>query len=255
MSRVPIPRLTGPKGDIAVDRVEILYEDQALIAVNKPARLPMHANLDPNRGHLVGVLSRQLQERDGEAGYLGVHQRLDWGTSGVVVFTRCREVNANIAEQFERHSLSKVYLALAGGERWPQRENWRVAVPLGAPLRKGGQVQIGGSTAVAACTNFRLLRRQGKYGLIEARLETGRKHQIRAHLLSEGLHLCGDDLYGGALHCSGRQVERPMLHARSLSLVHPVSGCPLTLVAPVPADFAALAEKLGLSAALPDKRR
>ena len=250
MSKQQYPRQPGPKHDVGVDYVDILFEDEALIAVNKPARLPMHANLDPNRCHLVGVLSRQLQERDGEPGYLGIHQRLDWGTSGVVVFTRSREVNANIAEQFERHSLSKIYLALAMGERWPHRESWKVSVPLGEPLRKGGRVQLGGRTAVPARTNFRLLQRRGKYGLVEAHLETGRKHQIRAHLLSIGLHLCGDELYGGALIGAGTATERPMLHARSLSLVHPTSGQKLTLVAPVPADMIELAQRLGINSTL-----
>ena len=102
-SRKPKPVL---ERDVSVDSVEILYEDESVMAVNKPACLPMHANLDPQREHLVGILTRQLERRDGSCGYLGVHQRLDWGTSGVVLFTRAKLIYRNIQRNREMQAVT-----------------------------------------------------------------------------------------------------------------------------------------------------
>ena len=230
--------------DIRVDSVEIIYEDEAIIAVNKPARLPMHANLDLERDHLVGVLSRQLARRDGDSGYLGVHHRLDWGTSGIVIFTRTKSANAPLARQFETHSLAKVYWALVYGELGQLRSPRRVAVPLGEPRQRGGRVQINGAHAVPAVTTIKLLRRNKGSAWAEALLETGRKHQVRAHLLSLGIHIYGDVLYGDAKHPA---VLRPMLHAASITLNHPLSGERLLLRADMPRDMHDLAVSLGLA--------
>ena len=125
---IPFKRLKSHKTrsvserDAHIDGVEILYEDEALLAVNKPPCLPMHANPDLSRDHLVGILERQLERRDGCCGYLGLHQRLDWGTSGVVVFTRSKAANASLARQFAEHSLTKIYVALTHGQIWTGQE-------------------------------------------------------------------------------------------------------------------------------------
>ncbi len=233
--------------DAKVDEVAIIYEDDMLLAVNKPARLPMHANLDDSRDHLVAVLTRQLLARDGQAGYLGLHQRLDWGTSGVVIFARHKAANASLARQFEEHTVDKRYLALVYAARWPKGERWQVSVPLGSPRRKGGRVALGGPGALAARTVFRVLTRCGHSALVAARLESGRKHQVRAHLASLGVQLYGDELYGDIKASATVRAERAMLHAYELTLIHPVSGQALHLQAPMPADFTALAAELKLS--------
>lgn len=232
------------KCDIYPESLEILYEDEALIAVNKPACLPMHANLDPQRGHLIGILEGQLIKRDGTSGYIGVHQRLDWGTSGVVIFTRCKAANASIAQQFAAHSLTKVYLALAHGRLWPGKGVKKVAVPLGSPQRRGGRIQLNSPGALAAVTLFKVLQRCRSAALIEAQLETGRKHQVRAHLFSLGVHLYGDQLYGGQMLTL---AQRPMLHSSRITLRHPFTEKELTIIAPAPNDMQRLAQHLGLT--------
>ena len=203
----------------------------------------MHANLDERRVHLMQVLSAQLERRDGCCGYLGLHQRLDWGTSGVVVLARQRSANASLAQQFASHSLSKIYLALVYGTSYPECP-WRVEVPLGEPKKRGGRVSLGGMEAKEAATRFRVLARRGASALLEAQLESGRKHQIRAHLLSCGLQLYGDELYGAPDAEATWRAPRPMLHAAKLILQHPLSGETLALSAPPPEDFRALARDL-----------
>lgn len=240
-SRKPKPVL---ERDVSVDSVEILYEDESVMAVNKPACLPMHANLDPQREHLVGILTRQLERRDGSCGYLGVHQRLDWGTSGVVLFTRAKDANASIAQQFASHSLKKVYIALVHGHLWKTKGNKRVTVPLGEPERRGGRVSLGTEGALPAATVFKLLQIGKSSAWAEALLETGRKHQVRAHLFSLGVHIYGDLLYGGKLL---PLAQRPMLHAVQLTFVHPRSGREITVAAQIPDDMKRLSFHLGLN--------
>lgn len=237
--------------DARIDGVEILYEDEALLAVNKPPCLPMHANLDLSREHLVGVLERQLERRDGSCGYLGLHQRLDWGTSGVVVFTRSKAANASLARQFSEHSLTKIYAALVHGNLWPGREAKRVEVPLGAPQRKGGRVQPDGPGSLPAATVFRILQRCRSGAWVAAYLETGRKHQVRAHLFSLGIHIYGDLLYGGNIR---KAAQRPMLHSLQLTLQHPFTGQTLNIAAPVPEDMQHLAAQLSLDREPPFSR-
>lgn len=199
----------------------ILYADEDLLAVDKPAGLPMHANLDESRPHLVGLLGEP---------YLGIHQRLDRDTSGVVVFARSLRANAGLARQFEQRLVRKSYHALA--VRRPCPKEWRESRPLGDPARKGGPVTVG--RGKPAETLFRVLRTLPAALLIEARPLTGRKHQIRAHLAAAGLPLLGDPLYGGP------PGPRALLHACRLELAHPVTGEPLVLESPYPEDFCLL---------------
>lgn len=202
-------------------RPAILFADEDLLAVDKPAGLAMHANLDENRPHLVGLLGEP---------YLGIHQRLDRDTSGVVVFARSLRANAGLARQFEGRQVRKTYHALT--VRRPCPREWRESRPLGDPARKGGPVTVG--RGKPAETLFRVLRTLSGALLVEARPRTGRKHQIRAHLAAAGLPLLGDPLYGGP------PGPRALLHACRLELAHPVTGEPLVLESPDPEDFCLL---------------
>jgi RluA family pseudouridine synthase len=224
-------RVPSPPARLAV---RVLYEDAHLIAVDKPPGLPTVATADPARPHLVGLVTAQIAARDGAPVALGVHQRLDRDTSGVVVFARSPLGNRALAAAFAAGLVRKEYLALVRARRnEPVPPEWEETVPLD-PAASG----------VAARTSFRVAARFAGGLRVIAVPQTGRKHQVRAHLAARGLPILGDEAYGGVMQVSGVPVPRVMLHARRLTVPHPETGLPLRLEAPVPADFAACERRL-----------
>lgn len=224
----------------------ILWEDADLIVVNKPSGLPTQATLDPRRPYLASVLKAQLANREGADIYLGMHHRLDVGTSGAVLFTRSKRANAGISDQFKTHQIGKRYVALVErrGVLFPTM-NWKngfeieVRNHLGA-VGKGknskqtrfGPVRAGGDPAI---TQVRILTVVGERGWVQAVPLTGRTHQIRVHLSGLGLEIVGDELYGQAPRGS-----RLALHAETLSFVHPLTKEKLEIRAPLPEDLVSL---------------
>jgi 23S rRNA pseudouridine1911/1915/1917 synthase len=215
-----------------VDNCVVIYQDAHVVAVDKPAGLPTHATADRQRPNLVQSLARQLRVAEPS---LGVHQRLDAGTSGVVIFGLTAVANRGLAAAFERREVDKVYLAVVDararrdftvGHAWVSR----------APLRAGGAGRRGRRTEAAesgqaAETAFIVRARHGQMAVIEARPLTGRQHQIRAHLAGEKAPILGDLRYGGP------QAGRLHLHAWRIRLPHPVSGVPLDVEAPAPENW------------------
>ena len=227
------PRTAARPQTEAPPAIAILFEDAHLIAVDKPSGLAMHATADPRRETLVGLLARQLGCAPHD---LGVHQRLDAGTSGVVVFGRSSEANRGLSRQFMHRLVEKTYLAVADARRRPECRAGQHWVDT-RPLRKRGtgraaRVEVDLAQGDPAETDVRVCVRQNDRVLIEARSITGRTHQIRAHLAAAQLPIVGDIAYGwrGA-------PGRLRLHAARIRLEHPVTGEPLTFEAPVPAEF------------------
>jgi 23S rRNA pseudouridine1911/1915/1917 synthase len=210
-------------------RAAVLYVDEHLVAVDKPAGLPTHATADEKRPHLVNVVARQLGVAESA---LGVHQRLDAGTSGIVLFARTMAANRGLSGAFERRAVEKIYLAVvdaaarsdfAAGHAWVARD----------PLVRAGEGRRGRRIETSAAgqpaeTAFVVRGRSGSLALVEARPRTGRQHQIRAHLAAASAPILGDTRYGGP------PAGRLHLHAWRLLLEHPVSGTPLELEAPPP---------------------
>jgi RluA family pseudouridine synthase len=235
----------------AAGAVAILYEDEWVIAVAKPPGLLTHQSADARRPHLFGLVQEKLARRAGgdEGGlpYLGSHQRLDKDTSGVVLFAKARAANEGLARAFEGRDVEKVYVAVVGRPRQPLPDAWTCEAPL-ALAGSGKQAQMreqaGGQSAR---TEFRVLSRRHEALLVECRPQTGRKHQIRAHLAIAGAPIAGDARYGGATHLGGVAVPRVLLHASALNLPHPVGGRPLRLACPLPADFRPFLGKAGAS--------
>ena len=229
LSRMPRTRA----GAALLPEPRVLFDDPHVIAVDKPPDLPTHATADPNRPDLVTILARAIGV---DAGGLGVHQRLDAGTSGVMLFARTPDANLGLARQFEARTVEKVYVAVVDARRRPDLGPGDTWVEQ-APLATDGQgrrarvvaVDTGGQPAE---TRFRVRARVGDRLVVEARPTTGRKHQIRAHLAVARLRIVGDERYGW----SGPK-SRMMLHAWRLSLAHPVSGEPLVIEAPLPPGF------------------
>jgi len=219
----------------ALGRARLLYADEAIAVVDKPAGVPSQPTLTSDRGTLPERVAALLGTP-----VMLVH-RLDRETSGVTVFARTRAAAAALAEAFRTGGPEKTYLALCA--RAPDPPAGRIDLPLGKDPGRPGlrKVDAGGD---AAATGYRTLRCGPRAALVEARPETGRTHQIRVHLAHLGAPLLGDARYGGPRRVGEEAVPRVMLHALRLELDHPVTGARLVLEAPVPADLAELEARL-----------
>ncbi len=229
----------------------ILFEDGDLLAVHKPVGVPSQAANPDRPDDLVTRLRAFLAHRDGGEPYLGVHQRLDRDTSGVVLFTKRTDVNAALARQFEGRTLEKHYLAAVRGFRQTTREvtlddrlrkghdgRMEVVTPrAGAPMRSDARRRVPSSHSKEpagsqrAITRVKVRLREGERALVELRLETGRTHQARVQLAHARAPIAGDPLYGGAV------ASRLMLHASALVLEHPRTGKRLEIRDPADAEL------------------
>ena len=208
--------------------LQILFEDDALIFVNKPAGVVVQQRMhDPDEPYLHAEVTRHTSPA-----YL--MQRLDRGTSGVMFFSKREDVNARITRQFVGKRIRKQYLALCEGEL-PEPQT------VDAPLARVGAIKFavreGGKRAI---THVHPVQATPAGSLLEIILETGRTHQIRVHLSAIGHPLAGDWLYGT------RNAARPMLHAAELEMTHPLTNAPLRVTAPLPDDFVQEATRRGL---------
>jgi 23S rRNA pseudouridine1911/1915/1917 synthase len=223
--------------------LEVLYEDDALIAVNKPAGMITHPAPGVVSGTLVNALlgRMELPQQDGyesEGGYRpGIVHRLDKDTSGVIVVAKTVAAHARLSDAFKARETRKTYLALAGGQ-WTAQAAQRVEAPIGRHAVARQRMTVGGVQARDAQTLFTPLARvPAAHGrtlvLVQAEPRTGRTHQIRVHLAHLGSPILGDTVYGSASPVIGRQA----LHAWQLVIPHPVTGDPLHLTAPPAADL------------------
>lgn len=210
--------------------VDVLYEDEDILAVNKPEGLVAV----PERRRLEQSLFEELCAERAEKLYI-VH-RIDRETSGVIVFARNAEAHRQLNRQFETRSVEKVYLALVRGIISDDRGE------IDKPLRQfgSGRVAVDDRRGKASVTEFRVLERLETFTLVDVRPYTGRRHQIRVHFYSIGHPIVGDPLYGDGTIQS--RYPRLMLHAHRLSLRLP-SGGEITIEAPMPESFRRVLEK------------
>ena len=211
----------------------VLWEDEDLIFVDKPAGLLSQQAHDPDETHLHAIVCEYLKP-SGQTAFL--LQRLDRGTTGVMFFPKQKDLNARLNRAFEARRISKSYLALVEGRL-------SIAQTIDAPIARIGPISFGvrphGKRAVTS-----VLPKQSAAGasVIQLELHTGRTHQIRVHLAAIGHPLVGDWLYG---HRDDR--IRPMLHAHRLRMRHPRTDETLDITSPIPEDFLNEAEARGLS--------
>src|SRR5438552_3662320 len=205
--------------EIAPVEIDVLYEDDFLIFVNKPPRLVVQRGYDPDEPILLDLVRERAQQP--------VHllQRLDRGTSGVIFFSKSSAMNVRITRQFEKKRVRKRYLALCEGELAETQT-------IDAPLARVGAIKFAvRDDGKRAVTHIAPIIATPRGSLLDVTLETGRTHQIRVHLSAIGHPLAGDWLYGD------RNADRPMLHAAELEMMHPATNKPLCVAAPLPADF------------------
>ena len=234
-----------PSSHVAPEDVllDVLYEDEHLIALNKPPGMVTHPAPGVTSGTLVNALLGRMQlpeqaEFDAEGGYRpGIVHRLDKDTSGVIVVAKTVAAHARLSESFKDRETRKVYLALVAGQ-WKAEQRISVDAPIGRHPVQRQRMTVGGSHSRDAQTVFvPLAHHPDGHGRVLALLRceprTGRTHQLRVHLQHLGSPILGDKVYGRESEVIGRQA----LHAWQLTLPHPVTGEALHLVAPPPDDL------------------
>jgi 23S rRNA pseudouridine1911/1915/1917 synthase len=216
--------------------LRIVFQDESLAVVDKPAGLVVH----PAPSHTGPTLVDELGEILGGGGdpeRPGIVHRLDRGTSGLLVVARGDEAHAALQEAVRRREVERVYLALAGG-RLASRTG-TIDAPIGRASRQRHRMAVSGASSREARTHFEVLKLLPRETYVEVRLETGRTHQIRAHFAAIGHPITGDVTYGGAERYG---LTRQFLHAHRLAFRHPRTGEPLEFTSPLPHDLAAALE-------------
>jgi len=207
--------------------VEVLYEDAAVIAVNKPAGLVVHAGAGNHDGTLVNRLVHRFQSLSQLGGDLrpGIVHRLDKDTSCVLLVARSDPAHRALAAQFSGRTVEKTYLALVQGR--VRNDTGRITKPIARDPMRRTRMTTRIVTGRTALTEYRLLERFDKFTYLEVRIGTGRTHQIRVHLASLGHPVAGDSLYGAA------RATRMFLHAWRISFDSPATGKRVQVEAPL----------------------
>lgn len=230
--------------------LDILYEDEDVLVLNKPAGLVVHPAAGHAAGTLVNALLHHCAQRGaplppGVGGELrpGIVHRLDKDTSGAMVVAKSEPALRGLAEQFHARRVEKRYLALVWGR--PAPPVGTVCTLIGRSVHNRKKMSARVSTGRPAVTRYALREAFADVSLLEVRTETGRTHQIRVHLAHIGHPVVGDRQYGRARRCAlPAPAPRQMLHAERLAFEHPRTGERLEFVAPLPADMRQLLEAL-----------
>ncbi|WP_390586537.1 RluA family pseudouridine synthase [Erythrobacter sp. MTPC3] len=234
--------------------LNIAFEDEHLVVVNKPAGMVVHPAAGNPNGTLVNALLHHCRgQLSGIGGVArpGIVHRIDKDTSGLLVVAKSDAAHEGLAAQFADHSIHRRYLALCGGHPIPAAGTIDERIGRSdANRKKMAVLEKNSSRGKHAITHYKVLKRLDDSALIECRLETGRTHQVRVHCASIGHALLGDPLYGKTPKSlksllSERKFARQALHAAELGFVHPISGETVSFTAATPADMQELIDELG----------
>ena len=223
--------------------LDIVYEDDDLIVINKPQGMVVH----PAAGHADGTLVNALLHHCGDSlsginGVLrpGIVHRIDRDTSGLLVVAKNDDAHHGLAAQLVDHTMYRVYNAVLVGT--PNPETGTVNAPIGRDPRERKRMAVTSRGGKPAVTHYRVLEHFTGYSLVECRLETGRTHQIRVHMASIGHPVVGDTVYGARRDPFG--LNGQCLHARELSFIHPRTGERMTFQTELPDYFKTLLTRL-----------
>ncbi len=223
-----LPVLNAEPEDLPLD---ILYQDDAVLALHKPAGLVVHAGAGNRSGTLVNRLVHHFATLSNVGGPLrpGIVHRLDKGTSGVLLVARTDAAHQALAAQFSGRTVEKMYLALVHGRM--SAESGRVTTPIERDSLRRTRMTTRTGAGRSALTEYRVRERFDRYTLLEVRIHTGRTHQIRVHLASIGHPVVGDRLYGG------QAAPRIFLHAWRIVFTSPATGERVSVEAPLPSSW------------------
>ena len=240
---VEIPPLRSLEAASEAIPLDVLFEDDDLIVVNKPAGLVVHPAAGNTEHTLVNALLHHCRGK--LAGISGVERpgivhRLDKGTSGCLVVAKTDAAHQSLVAQFKSRAVKKIYRAICWGKFG--QPNGRIDTVIGRSKSDRKKMSARVARGRPSLTEYRVLKQFDQFALVELTLHTGRTHQIRVHIAHIGHPVVGDAVYGrsrSALHAlrSTISVARPLLHAYKLSLTHPLTGKFLDFEAPIPADM------------------
>ena len=253
--QIVLPPLRALAEDIALD---IVYEDDDLAVINKPAGMMVHAGAGAtddarNRGTLVNALLHHFAQLSGVGGELrpGIVHRLDKETSGLIVVAKQDEIHRKLAAQFSKRLVKKTYIALVHGSVKKDKDTINSRISRDAVRRT--RMTTRRSDGREAITHYKVQRRidskYGKFALLEVRIDTGRTHQIRVHMASVGHPIIGDNLYGAPEEIRGKSaptisLSRNFLHAAALEFQHPRTGKAISLRRDIPDELQNFLQKI-----------
>lgn len=222
--------------------IEIIYDDNDIIVVNKPKGLVVHpANGNPDGTLVNAIMSICKGSLSGIGGEIrpGIVHRLDKDTSGILIVAKNDKAHINISEQIKKHSVKKTYIALVRGVVRENEATVNMPIARSTKDRKKMAVNKNGKEAI---THFKVLKRYDNYSLLEINIETGRTHQIRVHLSEIGYPIIGDNVYSNGKNEWG--IQGQVLHAKSLKFKHPTTNNEMLLEAPIPNYFEKILNEL-----------
>jgi len=258
---VELPPLKAFAEDIPLD---VIYEDESIAVINKPAGMSVHAGSGKgeagNRGTMVNALLHRLNGLSQVGGELrpGIVHRLDKETSGLVIVAKSDLAHRKLAEQFARREVKKTYIALVQG--WIKTSKGTINAAISRdPIRRArmttrlSQSKPGRNAVTHWQVTKQIEGAYGKFSLLEVGIETGRTHQIRVHLSSLGHPIVGDTLYGapgqllsyGGTGSKPASLERNFLHASAIQFQHPISNRPLAFQQPLPDELREFLRQIG----------
>ena len=230
--------------------LDILYEDQHILVINKAAGLVVHPNAHEKSGTLVNALLAHCPDVDFQEMMdyderPGIVHRLDKFTTGVLVVAKNRQASDKLREDFKQHLLRKTYLAIIVGR--PEKLSGEIRLPIGRdPVSKSKRCVL--QTGKEAWTEYRTVASKNGASVVKIRLHTGRTHQIRVHFAAMGNPVLGDIVYGMKPEQEPYHAPRQMLHAWKIAFKHPVSNKSMQFCATLPDDFLEALAALGISA-------
>ena len=239
---IDLPELKEPEIEAENIPLDILYEDDDLLMVNKPKGMVVH----PSAGHTTGTLVNAVmyhckEDLSGINGVMrpGIVHRIDKDTTGVLVICKNDKAHNFVAEQLKEHSITRKYRAIVNGVI--KENEGTVNAPIGRHPTERKKMAINEKNGKHAVTHYRVLERFANHTYIECQLETGRTHQIRVHMASLHHPLLGDTVYGSQKN--PYHLEGQTLHAMVLGLIHPSTGSYLEVTAPLPEYFQKLLKR------------
>lgn len=253
--QIPPPR----KSNVAAQNIpiDVRFEDEFLLVVNKPAGMVVHPAAGNYEGTLVNALKYHIKDlsQRGGAERAGIVHRLDKNTSGLLLVAKDDRIHAKLQEALQKREIKRTYTALVCGH---VKEDGEIQAPIGRSSKDRKKMAVTGRGSREALTRYKLIERFRTYDLLDVTLQTGRTHQIRVHLAHIGHPVFGDPEYGGrekwhrGIFAEERKLGEKLLdlmpyqalHARRLEFVHPIKGASVVIESELPEIFKRLLEKL-----------
>jgi 23S rRNA pseudouridine1911/1915/1917 synthase len=211
--------------------LDIIYEDNDIIVVNKQAGLVVH----PSYGHTSGTLLNALAYYAKNKFHPFMVHRLDKDTSGLIIFAKNEKSKISISKQFAARAVKKLYYAAVKGTIVENKG--RIEAPIGRSPENRKLMLVNPTAVKMAITEFKVIARKSDYTLVEVRIITGRTHQIRSHMRYINHPVIGDIDYGGPCAVDNKAVKRQMLHSHKITLTHPKTNKEIKFEAPLPKDI------------------